>query len=122
MTVKLSLSAAAMFLALNNGNAYAVTATEQLDTLLSEHWQQANKEQIFFRKDPDTFRMNGKLPDVSAKGRERREQYNAQLLKRLDSIDERQLSEADKITLRLFKYERQTEAQSYKQFDHLFRF
>lgn len=120
MTVKLSLSAAAMFLALNNGNAYAVTATEQLDTLLSEHWQQANKEQIFFRKDPDTFRMNGKLPDVSAKGRERREQYNAQLLKRLDSIDERQLSEEDKITLRLFKYERQTEAQSYKQFDHLF--
>tara|TARA_Y100001963_G_C6783639_1_gene451296 strand:- start:876 stop:2612 length:1737 start_codon:yes stop_codon:yes gene_type:complete len=120
MTVKLSLSAAAMFLALNNGNAYAVTATEQLDTLLSEHWQQANKEQIFFRKDPDTFRMNGKLPDVSAKGRERREQYNAQLLKRLDSIDERQLSEADKITLRLFRYERQTEAQSYKQFDHLF--
>ncbi|WP_417703617.1 DUF885 domain-containing protein [Rheinheimera aquimaris] len=120
MTVKLSLSAAAMFLALNNGNAYAVTAAEQLDTLLSEHWQQANKEQIFFRKDPDTFRMNGKLPDVSAKGRERREQYNAQLLKRLDSIDERELSEADKITLRLFKYERQTEAQSYKQFDHLF--
>lgn len=120
MTVKLSLSAAAMFLALNNGNAYAVTATEQLDTLLSEHWQQANKEQIFFRKDPDTFRMNGKLPDVSAKGRERREQYNAQLLKRLDSIDERELSEADKVTLRLFRYERQTEAQSYKQFDHLF--
>ena len=120
MTVKLSLSAAAMFLALNNGNAYAVTATEQLDNLLSEHWQQANKEQIFFRKDPDTFRMNGKLPDVSAKGRERREQYNAQLLKRLDSIDERQLSEADKVTLRLFRYERQTEAQSYKQFDHLF--
>ncbi|GAA0539333.1 DUF885 domain-containing protein [Rheinheimera aquimaris] len=120
MTVKLSLSAAAMFLALNNGNAYAVTATEQLDTLLSEHWQKANKEQIFFRKDPDTFRMNGKLPDVSAKGRERREQYNAQLLKRLDSIDERELSEADKVTLRLFRYERQTEAQSYKQFDHLF--
>lgn len=120
MTVKLSLSAAAMFLALNNGNAYAVTATEQLNTLLSEHWQQANKEQIFFRKDPDTFRMNGKLPDVSAKGRERREQYNAQLLKRLDSIDERELSEADKVTLRLFRYERQTEAQSYKQFDHLF--
>lgn len=120
MTVKLRLSAAAMFLALNNGNAYAVTATEQLDTLLSEHWQQANKEQIFFRKDPDTFRMNGQLPDVSAKGRERREQYNAQLLKRLDSIDERQLSEADKVTLRLFRYERQTEAQSYKQFDHLF--
>ncbi|HBN90809.1 MAG TPA: DUF885 domain-containing protein [Rheinheimera sp.] len=109
-----------MFLALNNGNAYAVTATEQLDNLLSEHWQQANKEQIFFRKDPDTFRMNGQLPDVSAKGRERREQYNAQLLKRLDSIDERQLSEADKVTLRLFRYERQTEAQSYKQFDHLF--
>ena len=120
MTVKLSLSAAVMFLALNNGNAYAVTATEQLDTLLSEHWQQANKEQIFFRKDPDTFRMNGKLPDVSAAGRERREQFNLQMLKRLEGINERELSEADKVTLRLFRYERQTEAQSYKQFDHLF--
>ena len=59
MTVKLSLSAAAMFLALNNGNAYAVTATEQLDTLLSEHWQQANKEQIFFRKDPHERQIAG---------------------------------------------------------------
>ena len=98
----------------------ADSATEQLQQLLTEHWQQANKEQIFFRKDPDAFRMNGKLPDVSAAGRERRQQFNQKLLTQLNTIDQSQLSEADKVTLRLFKYERETEAQSYQQFDHLF--
>lgn len=98
----------------------ADSATEQLQQLLTEHWQQANKEQIFFRKDPDAFRMNGKLPDVSAAGRERRQQFNQKLLTQLNAIDQSQLSEADKVTLRLFKYERETEAQSYQQFDHLF--
>ena len=35
------------------------TSSQQFEQLLNEHWQTANKEQIFFRKDPDTFRMNG---------------------------------------------------------------
>ena len=120
ITPTLRLSLTVLLFGLSLQNAFAESAGQQLDSLLSEHWQQANKEQIFFRKDPDTFRMNGKLPDVSAAGRERREQFNLQMLKRLEGINERELSEADKVTLRLFRYERQTEAQSYKQFDHLF--
>lgn len=120
ITPTLRLSLTVLLFGLSQQNAFAESAGQQLDSLLSEHWQQANKEQIFFRKDPDTFRMNGKLPDVSAAGRERREQFNLQMLKRLEGINERELSEADKVTLRLFRYERQTEAQSYKQFDHLF--
>ncbi|WP_273020627.1 DUF885 domain-containing protein [Rheinheimera sp.] len=120
ITPTLRLSLIVLLFGLSQQNAFAESAGQQLDSLLSEHWQQANKEQIFFRKDPDTFRMNGKLPDVSAAGRERREQFNLQMLKRLEGINERELSEADKVTLRLFRYERQTEAQSYKQFDHLF--
>ena len=120
ITPTLRLSLTVLLFGLSQQNAFAESAGQQLDSLLNEHWQQANKEQIFFRKDPDTFRMNGKLPDVSAAGRERREQFNLQMLKRLEGINERELSEADKVTLRLFRYERQTEAQSYKQFDHLF--
>ena len=88
--------------------------------MLAEHWAQANKEQIFFRKDPDAFRMNGKLPDMSKVGRERREAFNQRMLQQLARIKPDTLSAADNITLRLFKYERETEAQSYQQFDYMF--
>ena len=100
--------------------ALANNAQTQFQQLLAEHWQTANKEQIFFRKDPDTFRMNGKLPEMSAKGRERRAQYNQSLLKRLGNIDLTELSQGDQVTYRLFKYERQAEARSYQQIDHFF--
>ncbi len=93
---------------------------DSLDDILNDHWQAANKEQIFFRKDPDTFRMNGPLPDVSAQGRARRAAFNLKILKRLESIDLAQLERQDQITARLFKYERQTEAESYEQLDHFY--
>ncbi|MEW6989801.1 DUF885 family protein [Colwelliaceae bacterium 6441] len=96
------------------------SATKAFNQLIDEHWQTANKEQIFFRKDPDAFRMNGKLPDMSKKGRERREKYNSELLQRLAKINLNDLSAKDQITYRLFKYERQTEANSYQQLDHLY--
>lgn len=88
--------------------------------LLDEHWQTANKEQIFFRKDPDAFRMNGKLPDMSEQGRKRREDYNQSLLERLKDIDVKTLPTKEQITYRLFKYERETEAKSYKHLDHYY--
>jgi uncharacterized protein (DUF885 family) len=88
--------------------------------LLAEHWREANKEQIFFRQDPDTFRLNGTLADVSKAGRDRRAAFNQKMLKQLAKIDPSQLSAEDRITLRLFIYERETEAKSHQQFDHLF--
>ena len=103
-----------------SSHLYAQDASTQLQQLLAEHWQQANKEQIFFRKDPDTFRMNGKLPDVSAEGRQRRAEFNQSMLQKLALIDASTLSADDKVTLRLFKYERETEAKSYQQFDYMF--
>jgi len=120
MTLTLRLGLAAMLLGLSCSSVYAQTAKQQLEELLSTHWQQANQEQIFFRKDPDTFRMNGKLPDVSAEGRQRRAAFNQKMLAQANRIDLSKLSAQDQVTLRLFKYERQTEAQSYQQFDHLF--
>ncbi|MDP5190292.1 DUF885 domain-containing protein [Rheinheimera baltica] len=118
MQPHLFISAAVLFTVATGVNA--TDAKQQLEQLLSQHWAEANKEQIFFRKDPDTFRMNGTLPDVSQAGRERRAKVNQGFLKQLANIEQRELSAVDQITLRLFKYERETEAQSYQQFDHLF--
>jgi uncharacterized protein (DUF885 family) len=101
-------------------SAIANQASEQFTQLLDEHWQTANKEQIFFRKDPDAFRMKGKLPEMSAHGRERRSKYNNELLSRIENIDVMQLSAADQVTYRLFKYEREAEAKSYQFQDHLY--
>ena len=100
-------------------NSVASTTT-QFQQLLDEHWQHATKEQVFFRNDPDTFRMNGKLPDMSEAGRTRRAEYNQTLLNRLAEIDLSKLSDADQVTYRLFKYERETEAKSYQNIDHYF--
>ncbi|WP_438862981.1 DUF885 domain-containing protein [Neptunicella sp.] len=103
-----------------SASTYAADSTSAFHQLLDEHWANANQEQLFFRKDPDAFRMNGKLPDVSAAGRERRAKFNQQMLDKLAKIDLNDLSEQDQLSYRLFRYERQTEAKSYQQFDYMF--
>ena len=100
--------------------ALANSTSEQFAQLLDQHWQMANQEQIFFRKDPDGFRMDGKLPDVSKAGRERRKQYNQKLLQQLSTINIKQLSPAEQVSYRLFKYERETELKSYQFQDHYY--
>ncbi len=104
----------------NAASAFELTASERFEQLLQQHWQTANKEQIFFRKDPDAFRMNGKLPEMSKRGRDRRQAYNEKLLEQLDTIALAQLTPEQQVTYRLFKYERQTEAKSYQQLDHFY--
>jgi uncharacterized protein (DUF885 family) len=101
-------------------STFASQASTQFLQLLDEHWQVANQEQIFFRKDPDAFRMQGKLPEMSQKGRERRKHYNNDLLKRIKNIDVTKLSETEQVSYHLFKYERETEAKSYQYQDHLY--
>jgi len=96
------------------------TSSQQFEQLLNEHWQTANKEQIFFRKDPDAFRMNGKLPSFSKAAEKRRETYNQYLLNKLDKIELSTLSAKEQVSYRLFKYERQTEAKSYQQLDRFY--
>ena len=96
------------------------TSSQQFQQLLNDHWINANKEQIFFRKDPDAFRMNGKLPSFSKAAEKRREDYNQSLLNKLDKIDLSKLSTKEQVSYRLFKYERQTEAKSYQQLDRFY--
>lgn len=90
------------------------------DALLQEHWARANQEQIFFRTDPDAYRPNGKLAEFTAEARARRAAFNDDILKRLARINEAKLSGQDRVSYKLFKYERETEAESYRQPDHLF--
>lgn len=94
--------------------------SKQFEQLLSDHWQNATKEQVFFRNDPDTFRMNGKLPEMSDQGRKRRAEFNQGILKRLTNIELSSLTPEQQITYRLFKYEREAEAKSYDTINHYF--
>ena len=98
----------------------AASVQDDFDAILAEHWAQANEEQIFFRTDPDAYRPNGKLAQVTAAARARRQAYNDDILQRLERIDESALTGQDKISFKLFRYERETERESYQYYDHLF--
>ncbi|WP_158771143.1 DUF885 family protein [Paraglaciecola sp. L1A13] len=95
-------------------------ANEDFSTLLDIHWQEANKEKIFFRTDPDGWKPQGKLADFSAQGFARRDAFNQRMLDALDNIDMAQLSAKQQVSYRLFKYERETEANSYQFQDRYF--
>lgn len=94
--------------------------TAPFDALITDHWDNVLAEQVFFRRDPDVFRMNGPLPDFSKQARDRRQAFNETVLTRLAAIDEASLSHADQVNYKLFKYEREAERESYKQPDYLF--
>lgn len=102
--------------------AHSVQANEnkKFTQLVDNHWKVAQQEKIFFRTDPDTFRMNGTLPEFSPESRQRREKYNQTVLQQLDKIEPSQLNRENQINYKLFKYEREAEAESYAQPTHLF--
>jgi len=88
--------------------------------LLDEHWAAAQAEKIFFRTDPDAWRMDGKLSVHTAEARVRRQQFNEQVLAKLAEISIDDLDAKDRLSYRIFKYERETERESYQQPDHFF--
>jgi uncharacterized protein (DUF885 family) len=100
----------------------ALPPGDEFHAILDEHWENAESEQVFFRTDPDAWRMNGKLAEFTAEARERRREFNEAILARLEGIDIDDLDENDQISYRVFLYERLTERDSYSQKDHLFPF
>jgi uncharacterized protein (DUF885 family) len=90
--------------------------------LLDDHWAAANAERVFFRTDPDAWRMDGKLSEHTPEARARRQQFNEAVLSSLAGINIDDLGADDQLSYRIFKYERETERESYKQRDHLFPF
>jgi uncharacterized protein (DUF885 family) len=93
---------------------------EDFQHVMKNHWAKSKQEKVFFRTDPDTFRMNGALPEFSSEARTRREKFNRSVLEQLKDIDENELNRENKINFKLFKYEREAEANSYHQPNHLF--
>lgn len=100
--------------------AQAAAVDDDFHALLDEHWQTAVREQVFFRSDPDAFRMNGKLPSFSEAAYQRRAAYNESVLTRLAAIDPDGLAGQDRISYKIFRYERLTERDSYAQLDRYF--
>jgi uncharacterized protein (DUF885 family) len=120
--VRRAIASIAVCVTLLLSNGVLADASRDLQTLLDEHWEQAQREQFFFRTDSDAYRPNGKLIEVSSTARKRRQAYNDDMLTRLKAIDERALTGQDRISFKLFRYERETERESYQYFDHLFPF
>lgn len=108
-----------LFLAAASMSAHA-SPSGDFKALLDEHWATANREQVFFRTDPDAWRMNGKLAEFTTEARARRQRYNDAVLKRLASIDVAALPAEQQLSYQLFRYERIAEQESYRQPDHLF--
>ncbi|MGB5246575.1 MAG: DUF885 family protein [Woeseia sp.] len=96
------------------------SASDDFHALLAEHWTEAQREQVFFRSDPDAFRMNGQLPSFSDAAYARREAFNETLLESLAKIDPDTLTGQDRISYKIFRYERLTERESYGQLDRYF--
>jgi uncharacterized protein (DUF885 family) len=94
--------------------------SSDLQALLDEQWQRSIDEQVFFRTDPDAWRMHGKLAEFTPEAFARRKKYNESVLNRLKQIDSGSLDAKDSVTYRLFLYERQTEQDSYEQPFYLF--
>ncbi len=96
------------------------TAAAHLAALLDTHWQRSVEEQVFFRRDPDSFRIAGALAGWDSKARERRRDYNESVLRDLETIDPSQLSADDQVSYEVFMYERLAERASFEQPIHLF--
>ena len=95
-------------------------SNSDLKTIIDNHWQNAKAEKIFFRTDPDGWKPNGTLPDWSEQAIAKRQAYNNSVLKNLASIDPKKLNSEQLVNYRLFKYERETEQQSYLYQDKYF--
>ena len=84
-----------------------------LKNIIDKHWQHAQDEKIFFRTDRDGWKPNGKLANWTEHAIAQRQQYNDAVLDNLKNIDPSKLNDAQLMNYRLFKYERETEQQSY---------
>ena len=112
----------AALLVLVVGCGSSETPATAFQGLLDDHWDNALAEQVFFRSDPDAWRMNGKLAAFTFEARARRKAFNEETLTRLEEIDIDDLDARNQVSYRVFHYERQTERDSYYQKDHLFPF
>jgi uncharacterized protein (DUF885 family) len=95
-------------------------SNSDLSKIIDQHWQNAQKEKVFYRTDPDGWKPNGKLAEFTPEAMARRETYNHKVLALLEKVDTTTLNKAQLMNYRLFKYERETEALSHQYQDKYF--
>ena len=103
-----------------SGMVRAESSSQAFQKILDDHWARATQERVFFRTDPDAFRMNGALPEFSKTARDRRSAFNEQIMDRLAKIKISDLTNKDQVSYKLFTYERETEVRSTQQAGHMF--
>lgn len=116
----LTLLVTSLFACTQEQQATNNSAADSFHALLADHWAASVKEKIYFRNDSDAWRMDGKLSEHTAAARARRQQFNAEMLARLETMDPKLLGADDRISYQVFQYERETERDSYQQYDHFF--
>ncbi len=114
------LLSAVLALALTQASPANADANRDFEQLLDDHWQTNQQEKIGFRSDPDAWRLGGSLASVTPAARTRRQTFNEQMLQRLAKIAPRQLSKENRISYKVFRYEREAEHDSYLQLDHFY--
>lgn len=103
-----------------SGTGNGSAANTVFHDLLDEHWAAAKLEKVFFRTDPDAWRMDGNLSEHTPEARARRHQFNEAVLSKLAGINVDDLGADDQLSYRIFEYERETERDSYRQRDYFF--
>ncbi|MCX2782695.1 DUF885 domain-containing protein [Microbulbifer thermotolerans] len=83
---------------------WVATATEQLQSILHDHWQYSLREDPITAGRMGTPDYNDRLPGVSAQDRARRLKAEQEFLARLKRIDETQLSQSDRINRELLTW------------------
>ncbi len=107
-------------LALSQASQTNADVNQDFKQLLDDHWQTVKQEKIGFRSDPDAWRLGGSLASVTPAARARRQTFNEQVLQRLAKITPQDLSGENRISYKIFRYEREAERDSYQQPDHFY--
>ena len=81
--------------------ALAATATEQLQQVIDDHWQYSLQEDPITAGRMGLTGYNNRLPGVTAKDRARRLKAEQTLLQRLQAIDTKPLTDADRVNHQL---------------------
>ncbi|KKL01943.1 hypothetical protein SD53_07655 [Rheinheimera mesophila] len=84
--------------------ALAATATEQLQQVIDDHWQYSLQEDPVTAGRMGLAGYNNRLPGVTAKDRARRLKAEQTLLQRLQAIDTKALTDADRVNHQLLAW------------------
>lgn len=93
---------------------FAQTPGERLAKLFEDEWEYSLRESPTFSSHLGDKRYNDRWPDVSQAAVARRRAHQLEVLKKLSEFDASALSPADRLNLRLFRRQLQTEADEFE--------